>query len=37
MLKVAEMALAHDVDDKTVAAHNRRFDLFQRRRRLIEA
>jgi integrase len=34
--EVAEMALAHTVNDKTVAAYNRS-DLFERRRRLIAA
>jgi integrase len=32
--EVAEMALAHTVSDKTVAAYNRS-DLFERRRRLM--
>jgi integrase len=34
--EVAEMALAHTVSDKTVAAYNRS-DLFERRRRLMSA
>jgi integrase len=34
--EVAEMALAHTVSDKTVAAYNRS-DLFDRRRRLMAA
>jgi integrase len=34
--EVAEMALAHTVSDKTVAAYNRS-DLFEKRRRLMEA
>ena len=34
--EVAEMALAHSVSDKTVAAYNRS-DLFDRRRRLMAA
>jgi integrase len=34
--EVAEMALAHTVSDKTVAAYNRS-DLFDKRRRLMEA
>ena len=33
--EVAEMALAHTVSDKTVAAYNRS-DLFERRRRLMQ-
>jgi len=33
--EVAEMALAHTVSDKTVAAYNRS-DLFDRRRRLMQ-
>jgi integrase len=33
--EVAEMALAHSVSDKTVAAYNRS-DLFERRRRLMQ-
>lgn len=35
LAEVAEMALAHSVSDKTVAAYNRS-DLFERRRRLIQ-
>jgi integrase len=34
--EVAEMALAHTVSDKTIAAYNRS-DLFDRRRRLMAA
>ena len=34
--EVAEMALAHTVSDKTIAAYNRS-DLFERRRRLMAA
>jgi integrase len=34
--EVAEMALAHTVSDKTVAAYNRS-DLFDKRRRLMQA